>query len=540
MDRDHVVGWFLLPPGIALAGLARPLRRAGYLADRCAISRYECLFVETQDGRLAKEGYRLSVRTSGHHSAWHLAGPDEESAAPFEGQCAFRSLAPDAAGIPAMARALAGTRLLFPLVRLKVFTQEVALQGPSASRFSVRVERFLAAPPWGGWPKGAWPHGLLTVRLLDGDPDAFLHFATYLRDRLGLSAGAGDTCRIALHALGLPEPGAPVPSHLRVRRGECMALAARKVVGQQVLKMRANIHGALEDLDPEYLHDLRVATRRLRSALRLFAEVVGPRRCDALRAELNWIGALAGAVRDLDVFRLNLQGQAERLAEAGTIAGLLAEELDRQRGPARDRLVAALASRRSASLMRRLDALAASPPPRNPRGAQGIPVAAAAPALIRRAQKRVLRLGRAIGPDSPAADLHRLRIVFKRLRYACESFSEAFLDPVSGADPLADYIRAMTRFQDCLGEHQDAVTAMARIQGLAAAAVQRSVLTPERLLDLGALIQVQREIARDRRERLARLWSRFDRRSVRQCLGGLGGEAPQNARAGDRSETAPA
>jgi CHAD domain-containing protein len=190
--------------------------------------------------------------------------------------------------------------------------------------------------------------------------------------------------------------------------------------------------------------------------------------------------------------------------------------------------------------MCRLDALVVSSPPRNPRGAQGVPVATAAPALIRRAQKRVLRLGRAIGPDSPPADLHRLRIVFKRLRYACEFFSEAFLDPVSGADPLADYIRAMTRFQDCLGEHQDAVTAMARIQGLAAAAAQRSILAPERLLDLGALIQVQREIARDRRERLAKLWSRFDRRSVRQSLGSLGGEVPQNDRAGDSVETAPA
>ena len=50
-------------------------------------------------------------------------------------------------------------------------------------------------------------------------------------------------------------------------------LAARKVVGQQALKMRVNVQGTLEDLDPEYLHDLRVATRRLRSALRLFAEL---------------------------------------------------------------------------------------------------------------------------------------------------------------------------------------------------------------------------------------------------------------------------
>ena len=238
------------------------------------------------------------------------------------------------------------------------------------------------------------------------------------------------------------------------------------MVGQQALKMRVNVQGTLEDLDPEYLHDLRVATRRLRSALRLFAEVLGPKRCDSLRVELNWIGRLLGAVRDLDVFIGNLRAQARRLGEAGTIAELLAEELGRQRVPEREALGAALASRRFRDLMRRLDALASSPPPRLPRGAQGVPVAQAAPALIGKAQKRVLRLGRTIGPDSPATDLHRLRILFKRLRYACEFFREAFADPASGTDPLADYLQAMVRFQDCLGEHQDAVVAMDRIQEL--------------------------------------------------------------------------
>jgi len=389
--------------------------------------------------------------------------------------------------------------------------------------FSLRAERILAAPPWENWPKGSWPHGLLAVRLVEGDPDAFLHLATYLRDRLGLPAGSGDACRMALQALGLPEPGAAAPSHLRIRSEEPLALAARKVVAQQVLKMRANIRGTLEDLDPEYLHDLRVATRRFRSALRLFVDVVGPSRCDSLRAELGWIGQVLGRVRDLDVFRINLQAQAQRLAEASAIAGLLVEELGRQRGPARDALVAALTSRRFASLMRRLEALAASSPPRGPRGGHGIPVAGAAPALIRKAQKRVLRLGRSIGPESPAADLHRLRILFKRLRYACEFFREAFVDPVSGSDPLSDYIQAMVRFQDCLGEHQDAVTAMARIQELAKESVQSATVAPAHLLDLGALIQVQREIARDRRGRLAKLWSRFDRRSIRKHLAAIGG-----------------
>jgi CHAD domain-containing protein len=536
METGSDVGWFGLPTGSSPSRLLRALHRAGYLADPPTVSRYECLFVETQDGRLARQGYRLSIRHGRNGTVWHLSGPEGEKEEPFEGDLAFRSLSPDAAGIFPAAAELGAGRLLFPLVRLRVFDWTTHVHGPAGSALRLRVERFTAAPPREAWPKGSWPHGRLSVRLLDGDPAEFLHIVTYLRDRLGLPAGAGDACGAALQSLSVPEPGAPVPAHLSIRPEDSQALAGRKVVGQQALKMKANVNGTLEDLDPEYLHDLRVAIRRLRSALRLFAEVLGPRRCDSLRVELNWIAQLLGAVRDLDVFILNLREQAQRLGEAGVIAEILAEELGRQRAPAREALASGLAARRFRDLMRRLETLASSPPPRHHGGAKSLPVAKAAPALIRKAQRRVLKLGRTIGPGSAAADLHRLRILFKRLRYASEFFREAFADPASDTDPLADYIQAMVRFQDCLGEHQDAVVAMARIQELVTEMVERGALAPERLLDLGGLIQVQREIARDRRGRLAKLWAKFDRRSVRRRLAALGGESPQVSRAAEASE----
>ena len=85
------------------------------------------------------------------------------------------------------------------------------------------------------------------------------------------------------------------------------------------------------------------------------------------------------------------------------------------------------------------------------------------------------------------------------MRYACEFFREAFGNPASAGEPLADYIRTMVRFQDCLGEHQDAVTAIGRIQDLANEMVRHEQVGPEALLQLGGLIQVQREIARKRR-----------------------------------------
>lgn len=523
METGSIVAWFGLPAGTSPSRLLRTLLRAGYAAEPPTASRYECLYLETQDGRLARQGYRLSIRRGRQGVVWQFSGPGGESEAPFEGDISFRSLSPDSAGIPPGAREMAQGRLLFPLVRLRVFDWAVLLHGQSGSALRLRVQRFASAPPGEEWPKGAWPHGLLTIQHLEGEPGEFLHITTYLRDRLHLPAGSGDACGVALQALDITEPCAPVPPHLVLHAADPLALAGRKVVGQQILKMKANVKGAIEDLDPEYLHDLRVATRRLRSALRLFASVLGPRRSDSLRVELNWIARLLGAVRDLDVFILNLRAQARRLGEAGTVAETLAGEMERQRAPEHAALASALTSRRFRELLRRLERLAASPPPRGP-GAQAAPVTQAAPILIRRAQKRVLKLGRTIGPDSPPSDVHRLRILFKRLRYTCEFFREAFTDTASDTDPLADYIRVMVRFQDCLGEHQDAVVAMARIQELANGMVERGTLAPERLLDLGSLIQVQREIARDCRSRLGKLWTQFDRPSVRRHLAALSGQ----------------
>jgi CHAD domain-containing protein len=535
MESGRLVGRFELPARCTPIALLKRLRRAGYVAGPLLLTRCEHVFLDTQDGRLGAKSFRLSLCVTRRGAVWRLAGTDGESEWPVRGRHAFRSLSPDAPGVPAAARGLASGRLLLPLVRLRGSEWTVRLRGPTGSLLVLRGARFSAALAGEPCSKVAGPFGLLTVRWLDGDQETDPELSTRFRDHVGLRAASGDACCLALLALGIADPGAPVLAHLRIRPDDLLPLATRKIVGQQLLRLRANVKGALEGLDPEYLHDLRVAIRRLRSALRLLAEVLGPKRCNVLRAELGWIGQILGAVRDLDVFIRNLQAQARRLAEAGGIATLLAEELERQREPARRTLCAALASRRFAHLMSRLEAVAASPAPHRPRGRHNVPVVEVAPILIRRAQKRVLKLGRTIGLDSPAADLHRLRILFKRLRYTCEFFREAFVEPAAGKDLLADYVQAMVRFQDCLGEHQDAVVAMARIQELATDMVRRGALAPDRLMDLGGLVQVQREIARKRRGRLRKLWARFDKPSMRKRVQIVGAKAAGARKSADLS-----
>ena len=148
MGSESVVGWFGLPAGSAPARLLRVLRRAGYLADPPAISRYTCLFVETQDGRLARGGCRLSFRGTEGSATWCLSGLGGETEEPFEGDLSFRSLSPDVAAVPPTIKELAGGRLLLPLVHLRVRAWRTRLRSPSGSTLSLCAERFTAAPPW--------------------------------------------------------------------------------------------------------------------------------------------------------------------------------------------------------------------------------------------------------------------------------------------------------------------------------------------------------------------------------------------------------
>ncbi len=517
-----VVVRFLVPSGRTPKGVLGALSRAGYGVERGPAAVVADRFLDTQDGRFARAGSRLRLRARA--GSWLFRfDPAEGSVveAPYRMAQGPWPLPSEGAGLPESAAALAGARPLFPVLTLRLTWTEAALTAPGGGRIDLCCETLRAAVPPFTPTTQSMRGTLLTARLVEGAPGEADYLAVYLRDRLGLVPTSLDACGLALEALGRPEPGGQAPEANRVRPEDPLALAARKVLVGQVLKMRANIEGTLLDLDPEYLHDLRVATRRARSALNLLGPALGPKRAESLRLELGWLAGLLGEVRDLDVFIEGLRGQSGRLGEAARVAMALEAELWVRRGPARETLVSAMEGKRFANLMARLHALASSAPPQWPRGLSAQRADTAGPLFLRQAYRRVVKQGRVSVPVSGAgpeavstpAALHRLRILFKRLRYASEFFAPALGKRL---DPL---LEAMVKFQDCLGEHQDAVVAAARVELLAREMAARGDLPLQALLDMGGLIQVQREIAGERRARLSGLWKKFDRGSVRRLLG---------------------
>jgi CHAD domain-containing protein len=235
------------------------------------------------------------------------------------------------------------------------------------------------------------------------------------------------------------------------------------------------------------VHQTRVATRRLRSDLRTFREVLHPEWDAELREELGWLGAELGTVRDLDVQLERLTGLVATLPDEDRTTGeRLVAERSRRRDEARGHLLEAMRSDRYPALLDRLVADAREPAVLT--DAAPAPAAMALATVMERPWKHLKTAMEALGPDSPDADLHLARIRTKRVRYAAEAVA-----PVFGKSARA-FAREAAALQEVLGEHQDAVVGAAWLRAAAQGGAQRAFVSGQ----LATLERFAAAAARDR------------------------------------------
>jgi len=194
--------------------------------------------------------------------------------------------------------------------------------------------------------------------------------------------------------------------------------------------------------DPENLHQHRVAARRIRTFIRATRAYTDPGWQRSLVEPLRELGAVTGAVRDLDVLLEQLY--EEPLEEPDRAHGdVLREWLSAERESARQTLITALGSDSYRLLLTRLRL-----PPRLGEGVDAVPLRR----IARKEFSRLLATVEKLGKHPDDAALHRLRIELKRARYAAEL---AAAPGAEGRRFLAD----AKSLQTLLGEHQDAVVA---------------------------------------------------------------------------------
>jgi inorganic triphosphatase YgiF len=216
--------------------------------------------------------------------------------------------------------------------------------------------------------------------------------------------------------------------------------------------LQHNHAGASDSDDPEYIHQMRVATRRLRAALRLFAPLLPAGFAETLLPPLRTQMHLLGAARDMDVLLDEIAApvMASLAAEPrlAALVGLVTERRFRHRDAAKQALRAASFGQFILLAGERLQRLPIGAPPT----AEATTLAAFAERRLRRLHRKVRRLANAASVDDPAS-LHALRIGIKRLRYALEFFTPlARRKRRAGIDKLA-------ALQDALGKINDLANA---------------------------------------------------------------------------------
>jgi CHAD domain-containing protein len=246
-----------------------------------------------------------------------------------------------------------------------------------------------------------------------------------------------------------------------------------------------NLPGVLDDVDIEFLHDLRVAVRRTRSAQRQLITVFPPEPIAHFRAEFRWLQQVTGATRDLDVYLWDFdalqstlpEGRRDELEPLRTL-------LRRRRAEERRRMVRSLRSDRFRALLAQWPAflreLAESPSNGCPDAAR--PIAELASERIACVYRRMVKAGSAIDGGSPAESLHGLRKSGKELRYLLEFFA-----PLYPADVVTPMVRTLKAFQDTLGRFYDR-----EVQAEALRSLGRDVAAlpdgPETLMAMGLLV----------------------------------------------------
>jgi triphosphatase len=475
------------------------------------------LYLETDDWRFQRAGYALQIRRLGRRreAVATLKGLNPASAyAPGLrsrrelserlGTADLQTLLGASGPVATRVRAVAGKKPLRPLFEVRTRRRAFFLKIEGLPPGEIALDETSISPNGGGSPA--------RLRRVEIEvPPATLQglepFVRELRDACALQPAGLSKFDAGLLSSDL-RPSAPERfGATEVDTGMSGRAVALAVLRRQFTAMLAKEPGTRLGDDIEELHDMRVATRRLRAALSLFADVL-PATALKAREELGWVGQGLGAVRDLDV-------QIEQLGEWLDAAeqedrealAILRMLLHEQRETARAAMLEMLDSRRYAAFVSRFSrTLRARHLARSGPAAQ--PALALAPDLIETRFRSVRKAGNRIDPDSPAIEYHRLRIRGKRLRYALEFLGDLY---PGRTQPL---IKRLVAVQDLLGLHQDADVAIDRLRRLALS--RADDLDPRTIFAMGEIAERHRQAAIQLRAqfpaahaRLSKRWKTF-------------------------------
>ncbi len=380
---------------------------------------------------------------------------------------------------------LLGVRALLPQVETESQVRSLRLLD-SAEKTVLRIlleQNGSRVPGTGQYSSCGYSVRLLPVR---GYPKPLARIRKLLRSKFGLCVAKDALRDEALQAIA--REAGDYSSKLSFNFDPMLRsdLAVKQIHLYLLDIIETNIPGMKADLDSEFLHDLRVAVRRTRSALTQIKGVFSDAELDRFKSRLAWVGQVTGPTRDMDVFLLGFGQYRESLPQKyRDDLNPLHDFLEKHQKMEQQILVQKINSPHFRKLLKEwrlflettADEQADTPPDAT------TPIGQLANRRIHKMYRRVLKHGSAINDESPAESLHDLRKECKKLRYLMEFFQHLYPNI-----KISRLIRALKELLDNLGNFQDLEVQADQLREYARQMVEERETPHDTLLAMGMLV----------------------------------------------------
>ncbi|MFC4122179.1 CYTH and CHAD domain-containing protein [Nonomuraea zeae] len=477
-DKFDVSPEYVVPD---LSGLADVVGPKGY--------QLVALYFDTPDLRLAARGVTLRRRRGGSDAGWHLKLPKAKGVRQEITHPLTRSTKIVPAELAELVRAYTRGAELKVVAELETRRNVTVLRDGETGLVEIADDRVKGTVYGEDVRIVRWRE--VEAELLDGGDQALLAKVGKRLRKAGATPSEA-TSKLAKLLEPAPLPKAPTKPG---------------TAGETVIDYLASQVAALLSQDPrvrraedDAVHQMRVASRRLRSALKAFKTVVTG--TGSLQEELQWLGAVLGEARDLEVIRARfgreLAGLAPELV-TGPIQVRLGTDLHKREEEAYERIKDALSGDRYYTLLNSLDALVAAP---NLGKAAAKPAEERLSAIAAANWDRVTKAydtAQAVEePERREIAMHDVRKAAKRARYTAEA-----LQPTLGKN-MAKLAKLAEGIQEILGAHQDGVVAQETLAKEAESARQAG----EDTFTYGLLIGIERNAAERAHDEFPGVWAK--------------------------------
>jgi len=489
-------------------------------ASACSQSRLISTYYDTPDLTLKRRGLSLRVREQGDRFIQTVKSGDPSS---FDVLTRGEWEDELAEGYPDPNAAQSGEHLpdgiagdLQPFFATDVTRTTFAIEPTPATRIEAAIDQGEIRVAGDG---AAEPISEIELELKSGDAAALYDVALQLLDVAPIRIEPRSKSERGYQLGDEAETASPVVHAEPIALDPAMTVeAALQEIGRACLAHLLHNEAAALAMDPEGVHQMRVAVRRIRSAISAFKRLLPAADRRRISGELAWLVDILGRARNLDVFATELLLPARAELSHKTGVDDLAAALDRERSAAYQRVERAILSKRHAAGMLRLSHWFEARGWREGPAARSAlltsPIGDLAPHPLdrrwREVRKRSKRFGRLTAPQR-----HKLRIAGKKLRYTLELLGNLF-----DQDDLQRFMKRLKRLQDDLGYANDVRVAHDILRELCAGARRSPVAhAGARLFEWHeqALAKAERKLRRrlNRLHRTAPFWREPEALDVR-------------------------